>query len=131
MGNLISIGNISTNDFLETVDLQRAILISGLRCGWRNVERVVPGAEISLTLSVSIRFNEFLIQDREFKGLIETSLRSVYKGTMSAWITHAALLDFLYKSKISDKVYMNIANWENIERIHIQWSQLYSGRKLF
>ena len=131
MGNLISIAGIKTNDFLGTVDVQRSVLINGLGLGWRNVERIMPGAEISLTLALSIRFNDCLLQNRDFKRLIEESLRSNSNGKMSAWISHAELLLFLKKSNISDKLYSNISTWEKIERIHIQWYQLYSGKKLF
>lgn len=125
MGNMFLVGEIRNFQFFESVDVNRAISIRGLSRDGFNL----PSADVVLTLATSIRFNQCVLQDDSFKDVIEQALQCIEKGTMSAFIPFPELLVFLKRTNVSEKTFKILLSWEDVERVHIQWFQHYSGTK--
>ncbi len=129
MGNMVFIGEIRNFQFVESVDVNRAISIRGLVKGGHNMHHHLPSANVVLTLATSIRFNQCVLQDDIFKDVVEQALQCVEKGTMSAFIPFPELLVFLKRTDVSEKTFKILLSWEDVESVHIQWFQHYSATK--
>lgn len=130
MGNLISIDETRAASFHDVVDSQRSILINGVAIGRFNVSHDVYLTEMRLTLSVSMRLNNALLQNKVLMAEIENSFQYVTEGTVSSWVSYDLFLELLEVVGHFDELLKFVSGWSKIDKVHIQWFHVYRGRRI-
>lgn len=130
MGNLISIDETRAASFHDVVDSQRSILINGVAIGRFNVSHDVYSTEMRLTLSVSMRLNNALLQNKVLMAEIENSFQYVTEGTVSSLVSYDLFLELLEVVGHFDELLKFVSGWSKIDKVHIQWFHVYRGRRI-